>query len=87
MKDLKQFTSRLDKASVRYGSWTGEEKRPTVQPDGVEQVYLQVPANFWVEVNNDAFQKTPSRVGAPGGSLQVLSGTPTRRLAYDQDSS
>ena len=55
VKDLKKFTGRLDNASIRYGSWTGDEKRTTVRPDGVEQVYLQDPDNFWVEVNNDTF--------------------------------
>ena len=55
VKDLKKFRARLDNAGVRYGSWTGEEKRTTARPDGVEQVYLQDPDNFWVEVNNDTF--------------------------------
>ncbi|GAC1375889.1 MAG: hypothetical protein NVS3B25_18570 [Hymenobacter sp.] len=55
VKDLKKFTARLDDAGVRYGSWTGDEKRTTVRPDGVEQVYLQDADQFWVEVNNDTF--------------------------------
>ena len=55
VKDLKKFTARLDNAGVHYGSWTGDEKRTTARPDGVEQVYLQDPDNFWVEVNNDPF--------------------------------
>ena len=55
VKDLKKFMARLDNAGVRYGSWTSDEKRTTARPDGVEQVYLQDPDNFWVEVNNDIF--------------------------------
>ena len=55
VKDLKKFTARLDNTGVRYGSWTSDEKRTTARPDGVEQVYLQDPDNFWVEVNNDPF--------------------------------
>ena len=55
VKNLKTFTARLDQAGVRYGSWTGEEKSTTARPDGVEQVYLQDPDNFWVEVNDDSF--------------------------------
>ena len=55
VKDLKKFTARLDNAGVRYGSWTSDKKRTTARPDGVEQVYLQDPDNFWVEVNNDTF--------------------------------
>ena len=55
VKDLKKFMARLDNTGVRYGSWTSDEKRTTARPDGVEQVYLQDPDNFWVEVNNDPF--------------------------------
>ena len=55
VKDLKKFMARLDNAGVRYGSWTSDEKRTTARPDGIEQVYLQDPDNFWVEVNNDTF--------------------------------
>ena len=55
VKDLKKFMARLDNAGVRYGSWTNDEKRTTARPDGIEQVYLQDPDNFWVEVNNDTF--------------------------------
>ena len=55
VKDLKKFMARLDNTGVRYGSWTSDEKRTTARPDGVEQVYLQDPDNFWVEVNNDTF--------------------------------
>ena len=55
VKDLKKFMARLDNTGIRYGSWTSDEKRTTARPDGVEQVYLQDPDNFWVEVNNDTF--------------------------------
>jgi len=55
VKNLKAFTARLDQAGVRYGSWTSEAQRTTARPDGVEQVYLQDPDNFWVEVNDDPF--------------------------------
>ncbi len=55
VKDLKKFTAHLDKLATRYGSWSGEEKQSTARPDGVKQVYLQDPDNFWVEVNDDRF--------------------------------
>jgi lactoylglutathione lyase len=55
VKDLKKFTAHLDQLGTRYGSWTGEAKQSTARPDGVKQVYLQDPDNFWVEVNDDKF--------------------------------
>lgn len=55
VKDLPAFLTHLDKTDTRYGSWQGEDKQVTPRPDGVRQVYLQDPDNFWVEVNDDRF--------------------------------
>ncbi|WP_460607878.1 VOC family protein [Hymenobacter terrigena] len=55
VKDLKKFTAHLDKLGTSYGSWAGLAKESTARPDGVKQVYLQDPDNYWVEVNDDAF--------------------------------
>ena len=53
--DLAKFMAHLDKLNVRYGSWKGEAKLTTPRPDGVKQIYLQDPDNFWLEVNDDKF--------------------------------
>jgi lactoylglutathione lyase len=55
VKDLKKFTTHLDQLATTYGSWAGLAKESTARPDGVKQVYLQDPDNFWVEVNDDPF--------------------------------
>lgn len=55
VKDLKQFTDHLDKMNIRYGNWKQDSKEPTLRPDGVKQVYLQDPDNYWIEVNDDKF--------------------------------
>lgn len=55
VKDMQKFMAHLDQATTRYGSWTGEVKQLTIRPDGVKQVYLQDPDNFWIEVNDDRF--------------------------------
>ncbi|RZL00335.1 MAG: VOC family protein [Hymenobacter sp.] len=55
VKDLPKFMARLDKMGVRYGSWKSEPGKTTPRPDGVQQIYLQDPDNFWLEVNNDKF--------------------------------
>ncbi len=55
VKDLPSFMAHLDALHVRYGSWSGEDKRTTPRPDGVQQVYFQDPDNYWVEVNSDPF--------------------------------
>jgi lactoylglutathione lyase len=55
VNDLKTFTDHLDKLNVKYGNWKGDSKSPQLRPDGVKQVYLQDPDNFWIEVNDDKF--------------------------------
>ena len=53
--DLAKFMAHLDQLHVRYGSWKGEPGQTTPRPDGVKQIYLQDPDNFWLEVNDDKF--------------------------------
>jgi lactoylglutathione lyase len=55
VKDLSKFMAHLDKLGVRYGSWKSEPGKTTPRPDGVQQIYLQDPDNFWLEVNDDKF--------------------------------
>ena len=55
VKNLPVFMAHLDKSNVHYGTWKGEEKHTTLRPDGISQVYLQDPDNFWLEVNDDKF--------------------------------
>jgi lactoylglutathione lyase len=55
VKNLPAFLKHLDKQGVPYASWQGVDKQTTPRPDGVQQVYLQDPDNFWLEVNNDPF--------------------------------
>lgn len=55
VKDLSVFTRHLDQIKAKYGDWNGTSTTPTKRPDGVKQVYLQDPDNFWIEVNDDKF--------------------------------
>lgn len=52
---LKKFIKHLEEKKVKYGSFKGEDKTITPRPDGVTQVYLQDPDNYWIEVNDDKF--------------------------------
>jgi lactoylglutathione lyase len=53
--NLSVFTKHLDQMHVKYGNWKGDSKSPQLRPDGIKQVYLQDPDNFWIEVNDDKF--------------------------------
>ncbi|MBO2007641.1 VOC family protein [Hymenobacter negativus] len=55
VENLAKFMAHLDKQGIRYGNWKGEPGKTTPRPDGVQQIYLQDPDNFWLEVNDDKF--------------------------------
>ena len=52
---LPDFINHLDKLGVKYGNWAGDEKKIQVRPDKIDQIYLQDPDGYWIEVNNDRF--------------------------------
>ena len=53
--DLQVFSKHLDALHIQYGNWNQDSKLPQLRPDGVHQVYLQDPDNYWIEVNDDTF--------------------------------
>jgi lactoylglutathione lyase len=55
VSDMAVFTKHLDEANVKYGNWAQTSKTPQVRPDKVQQVYLQDPDGYWIEVNDDRF--------------------------------
>ncbi|MDB5140756.1 MAG: Glyoxalase-like domain protein [Mucilaginibacter sp.] len=55
VSNLESFTKHLDQMHIKYGNWKQDSQTPQLRPDGVKQVYLQDPDNFWIEVNDDKF--------------------------------
>jgi len=53
--DMAAFTKHLDAANVKYGNWAQNTKTPQIRPDKVQQIYLQDPDGYWIEVNDDKF--------------------------------
>jgi lactoylglutathione lyase len=53
--DMAVFTKHLDENNIKYGNWAQNDKTPQLRPDKVQQVYLQDPDGYWIEVNDDKF--------------------------------
>jgi len=49
---LRQFTKHLDQLNVAYSNLRGDSKEPTRRADGVQQIYLQDPDGYWIEIND-----------------------------------
>jgi lactoylglutathione lyase len=52
---LPDFMKHLDQLGIKYGNFAGEVNKIALRPDKVEQIYLQDPDGYWIEVNNDKF--------------------------------
>jgi lactoylglutathione lyase len=52
---LPDFMKHLDQFQVKYGNWKQDSKTPQLRPDGIQQIYLQDPDGYWIEVNDDKF--------------------------------
>jgi lactoylglutathione lyase len=55
VSSLPDFMKHLDKLGIKYGNFQGEPNKIALRPDQIQQVYLQDPDGYWIEVNNDAF--------------------------------
>jgi len=53
--NIQSFAKHLDEMKIKYGNWKGDSQSPQIRPDGIKQVYLQDPDNYWIEVNDDKF--------------------------------
>ena len=52
---LPDFIKHLESLDVKYGDFAGIGKKMAVRPDKIEQIYLQDPDGYWIEVDNDRF--------------------------------
>ena len=50
--DFTGFVERLRTLDVPFESWQGVALETNGRPDGVQQVYLQDPDGYWIEVND-----------------------------------
>lgn len=50
---LEAFIAKLDKRHISYEDVNGKKAAVTTRVDGVKQIWLQDPDNYWIEINND----------------------------------
>ncbi|MBZ4187880.1 VOC family protein [Niabella beijingensis] len=50
---LEDFIKKLDAKQVPYEDVNGKRSAITNRVDGVKQIWLQDPDNYWIEINND----------------------------------
>ncbi len=55
VSSLPDFIKHLEQLGIKFGNFAGEEKKIAIRPDQIQQIYLQDPDGYWIEVNNDRF--------------------------------
>ncbi len=50
--DIDLFTLHLRRLGIDFYDWIGQLNRKAKRPDNIEQVYIQDPDGYWVEINN-----------------------------------
>jgi len=56
-RDLDAFILKLNQLKIEYSDWPGTTNKDYIRKDGVRQIYFQDPNQYWIEINNDIFQK------------------------------
>ena len=49
---FQDFVANLNAQNIKYSSWAGENQKITIRADGVQQVYIQDPDGYWIEINS-----------------------------------
>mgnify|MGYP002651838531 CR=1 FL=1 len=52
INNLPEFIKMLESKQVPFESWQGESNTSNSRPDGINQVYVQDPDGYWIEVND-----------------------------------
>lgn len=53
MADLEGFIQKLNDRGISFEDWPGEKGKINLRPDGIQQIYLQDPSGYWIEVNDE----------------------------------
>lgn len=51
-KDFSSFRESLTTKQIPYSDWPGTANEVSKRPDGIQQLYLQDPDGYWIEVND-----------------------------------
>lgn len=55
VSDLNAFISKLKINSIPYTDWPGKPMSVSERGDGVQQIYIQDPSGYWIEVNDASY--------------------------------
>ncbi len=51
--DMDAFITNLNDHNVAYEDWPGNKNQINIRPDGIQQIYIQDPDGYWIEINDE----------------------------------
>ena len=60
-QNIDDFIKWLDENKIAFSDWPGKPHTITTRADGVKQIYLQDPDDYWIEVNNGYSSAAPMK--------------------------
>lgn len=52
---INEFVDILKKHNIPYENWAGQKNTITRRVDGIQQLWLQDPDGYWIEINDDKY--------------------------------
>lgn len=53
VEDFDGFIKKLKDNQIAFEDWPGKKGKVTIRPDGIQQIYIQDPNGYWIEVNDE----------------------------------
>ncbi|UNY98708.1 VOC family protein [Zhouia spongiae] len=53
VNNLKGFMKFLKSEKIHFENWPGENGTTNTRPDGIQQIYIEDPDGYWIEVNDN----------------------------------
>ena len=56
VENIPSFVDFLVHKDIDYWDWVGNKGQIALRPDGVQQVYIQDPDGYWIEINDAKYE-------------------------------
>ncbi|MEZ4857815.1 MAG: VOC family protein [Flavobacteriaceae bacterium] len=56
VENITNFITHLNTKKIPYWDWVGNKGKVALRPDGVQQVYIQDPDGYWIEINDAKYK-------------------------------
>jgi len=52
VEDILSFIEHLNRLGIEFSDWPGNKNQVQLRQDGFNQIYIQDPTGYWIEIND-----------------------------------